>query len=1535
MRTRLSVFCDKVIEAGWLAALVIIPLFFNIYSQRVFEPDKLSLLRSIALAMGVAWIIRLVEDWRSAAPPLPTARQGTASDDTESLPASTLARPSVWQRVVKTPLILPTLLLILVYLVSTALSVVPQVSLLGSYQRLQGTYTTLSYIIVFFLMLQGLRTKQQLNRAITVAILVSFPIALYGLVQHFGMDPLPWGGNVTARVASNMGNAIFVAAFLIMVVPLTLARLMENWKEAAGELNARDGLVGVVAFVLLAGALLVGMLLRPDSNATWLRVAALVAGLGLQVPIYLFTPAERRSRVLAIALPLSFAFLVGFSWVLELLFPPATPQYFWLGLLAMVIFVTAMAAFAYYLRKPVARLLLVAAYFSILITQIICIFYTQSRGPQIGLVAGTVFFLALLGLVRRQVWLSWSAGTLAALAIVFLVVFNTVQSPFLDKLRETRYIGRLGKLLQTESGTGKVRILIWEGVVNMIDWHDPLEYPGDPPTPDRFNALRPIIGYGPESMYVAYNRFYPPDLAHYEKRNASPDRSHNETFDALATTGGVGFAVYMFLFTSVFYYGLKWLGLIQKRWQALAFLGLWIGSGVLGSIVAWAWGGPVYVGVGIPIGVMAGLAVYVLVFLVEATVRFETRQRIGGRYALWMLALLSAIVAHFAEIHFGIAIASTRTYFWAFAALMVVIGTRLAMQPVDTVVEITPGNASRPTVAGAEPKTTSRRRKRRGEQAAPLPAKVSERGNRDWLGWVLFLSIVAILILGTMLFDFVTIQEGNPGPIATIWRSLVTKGGDPAPPVMLALFAATWMTIGMIGLSDLASREELVGRKQGMQSTVLDWLEAVGIYAGVSIGGAALFGLLHTINLKPATGVTATNPVSNTITFYYIAIFVIITALAAVLTFAFRRSAHSQAAAARPPSQKGGNAVGASRVGRRSAQQGRIGVAAVAVVLVLIVGILIYASNLSIIRADILYKQGLSYENAKIWTTAIGFYEKAIDIAKDQDFYYLFLGRANMEQGKAATGQERNSYLTKSEQALLEARHIAPLNTDHSANLARLFRTWGSLSSGQDRLDRLNKALANYEAATALSPHNAQLFDEWGQTYAVLGEYDKAMEKYQQALALDSKYNQTYLLIGELAMQQKKWDEAKATYEQLIALSPKSADAYGALGYVNTQMGDLESSLQAYQKAVELSPKNFNHRKNLSIIYQQLGKLDEAIQEATEALALATTDDQKQTMQNFIAQLRQQQAAPTAEEAQQAQELLITGSTQMNAGQWISAEASFSQVLTLDPYNAQAHSALAYVYAKQGRTDEAIAENLTVIELAPTDYNSHKNLAILYQQKGDLAAALSEAEQALELAPTTEITTLQTYVDQLKKAVGEAPPAEKAGDLTPEERNDMYTASPSMTIDTNKSYQATIITAKGNIVISLATKDAPQTVNNFAYLSRQGFYDGLTFHRVEHQSGFELIQGGDPLGQGNGGPGYTIPAEIGLPHDQGAIAMARLSDQVNPEKASSGSQFYICLVPIHQLDGGYTVFGYVTEGLDIAKQIAVGDKILAILITEK
>lgn len=161
------------------------------------------------------------------------------------------------------------------------------------------------------------------------------------------------------------------------------------------------------------------------------------------------------------------------------------------------------------------------------------------------------------------------------------------------------------------------------------------------------------------------------------------------------------------------------------------------------------------------------------------------------------------------------------------------------------------------------------------------------------------------------------------------------------------------------------------------------------------------------------------------------------------------------------------------------------------------------------------------------------------------------------------------------------------------------------------------------------------------------------------------------------------------------------------------------------------------------------------------------------------------------------------------------------------------------------------------------------------------------------------------------------------------QRNDYYTGPPEVTIDPTQTYRATIQTSRGDIELELDTADAPQTVNNFVFLSCQGFYDGLTFHRYE--PGF-VIQGGDPLGRGNGGPGYVVPAEIGLAHIEGAVAMARLPDQVNPQRDSSGSQFYITLSPTPFLDGAYTVFGQVTGGMDVVREIRAGDKIERIVI---
>lgn len=141
-----------------------------------------------------------------------------------------------------------------------------------------------------------------------------------------------------------------------------------------------------------------------------------------------------------------------------------------------------------------------------------------------------------------------------------------------------------------------------------------------------------------------------------------------------------------------------------------------------------------------------------------------------------------------------------------------------------------------------------------------------------------------------------------------------------------------------------------------------------------------------------------------------------------------------------------------------------------------------------------------------------------------------------------------------------------------------------------------------------------------------------------------------------------------------------------------------------------------------------------------------------------------------------------------------------------------------------------------------------------------------------------------------------------------------WSSPPPMTIDKNKEYTATIKTNLGEIKAQLFPQDAPTTVNNFVFLARNGFYDGVKFHRVV--KGF-VIQGGDPTGTGAGGPGYKFADEkITRDYVTGTLAMANAGPDTN------GSQFFITLADLSgRLPKNYTIFGQVTEGLDVVKKI--------------
>jgi tetratricopeptide (TPR) repeat protein/O-antigen ligase len=1102
MQTKLGVFCDKVIETGWLLTLILSPLFFNVYSSRVFEPDKLSLVRSIALVMSAAWLIKVLDT-------ATLVRRPSGVDDSDE----EKSEPSLWQRIRSTPLVLPTILLIAAYVLSTVLSVAPRISLWGSYVRLQGTYTTFSYVVVFFLMLGTMRRQDQVDRLTTVIILTSLPVSLYGILQHYGLDSLPWSGDVVTRVASNMGNSIFVAAYLIMAVPITLAKLVESFSTLLKEAD------GSVSHALLAGCY------------TFV--------ISVQAICIFFT--QSRGPLLGLLGGLYVFMLVGFMSLRRSLRDQAP------------------------LNTRDALRALGFALGSI----------------PVGVVPAYVLLVALRR-GWRWLWLAWVFHTL--LIAAFLILFNLPGTP-LSPLRDLPYIGRLGRVFELESGTGKVRALIWEGALELI----------------ADNPLRTLVGYGPETMHVAYNPYYPPELAYYEARNASPDRSHNETFDALVITGVIGFAAYMFLFTSIFYFGLKWLGFMETKRQRDLFLLFSIAGAIVGVFLPRLLEGTFKLsGVGLAVGFIVGTSLY-LMFSAAFFYR-RAQLALGLKRQLLLIGLLSAIVAHFIEIHFGIAIAATRTHFWAYAALFVLLGLNRIQEAPEPEAAVEQGaKEERHRSRGRRSRRRAKRQAREVSTTAVQPA----RSGASSLDRVLIGSLIVGVLLFTLSFEFVANPMKEFDTLRIIQLSLTSLAARSDPRTSygtLWLFMLMWLVGALIVV---AESERTASSRRGAKW----WLSAIGMYIGITLTIWIAGMVIQASRVQPFTDV------AGTITTYY----AFLSVLGLLVAVALLR---------------------ATALPERWCRPANLWVYPIPIVLAVVVA---FATNVSPVKADIYYKTGLKLEEeanaylgtaqtlesqgnteeaAPLYEAALSrldrsaeYYNRALSLTPDQDYYYLFLGRAMMGKATATDDpQAKELWFEESFQALDRARKLNPLNTDHYANLGRLYRNWANLASTpEERAEKLNQAQAYYEQATTLSPHNSQLFNEWALVYADAGDYEGAFEKLEQSLSLDPKYGTTYLIRARLNYQLGNEEETTQELEQAVFHDPENIEAHSWLGFLYAQQGRTEEAAEENLKILELAPDDQISQRNLAILYQQLGREDEAnlhwqVYQNLEALALNPED---------------------------------------------------------------------------------------------------------------------------------------------------------------------------------------------------------------------------------------------------------------------------------------------------------------------------------------
>ena len=216
--------------------------------------------------------------------------------------------------------------------------------------------------------------------------------------------------------------------------------------------------------------------------------------------------------------------------------------------------------------------------------------------------------------------------------------------------------------------------------------------------------------------------------------------------------------------------------------------------------------------------------------------------------------------------------------------------------------------------------------------------------------------------------------------------------------------------------------------------------------------------------------------------------------------------------------------------------------------------------------------------------------------------------------------------MRETEHVLTQAREINPLNTDHSANLARMYRRWADfVTDAGVRQSLFQRSSENYAIATMLSPQNAILWNEWAMLYYYgLGDVASYERTIQRSMEIDSEFDQTWLVCGDVTRQEGELEEAAHCYEEALKLEPRAPQVWRMLGDTYISMERWEDAISALTQTVELQPDAkdiWNIHQVLARLYSQVGRLEEALWHAQVAAQLAP-EDQQAMLQDLVGQIQ-------------------------------------------------------------------------------------------------------------------------------------------------------------------------------------------------------------------------------------------------------------------------------------------------------------------------
>jgi tetratricopeptide (TPR) repeat protein len=990
------------------------------------------------------------------------------------------------------PMVVPVLALVAVHILSSLFSILPSQSWWGLYERAQGTVVFSCYAILCLIVILELRTVSQLWRLQYAFVLTSLPIAAYTILQFFGWDPLPWGNEVQGRSSGSMGNPIFLGAYLAMIVPLTLSRLWDSLRIAR-EGDERKHSRSLAWFYAAILAIQLSALLCTQSRGPLLGLAA-GGYICVFVLLVLKRMPSRDRRIFPLIAALS-GFAAPLLIILIIRIAPRLPMRFGLALLGAGV-AGIIVSYLMLWRKPYGK---------------------------------------------NWLWLTWLMQTAVVLLVIAIGPARIIGN-------NTARLPQLGRLTLLSNETVDIRRFLWQTGMMAIKSGSPATLPGG--IRDSYHSLRPMIGYGPESIGVAANLHAVPGLVSFHV-NSTVDRLHNETLDNLISVGFAGAFVYFFIIAAAIFYSLRYLGFLGDKRDILLFTVFLISGSGAGVILPWLAHFPYMAGIGVHLGLLIGLMAFI---------GWHGCRRLPGNFTgnsrqILALCILCALIAHFVEIAVGIAVTTTRTYFFILIAIVSVLAS---------------GEV---------------------EEQKGISAKQRNSKSLSWYqsAWMPLAAIASLVVLiEAWCFVINTTSEGSA--FALFIKTWFIQSGEhrfslPFPSILIVMVLTICGGLWLM----YAERQNLgsAGFGFGKQVRVS---AAIFVSLWLVMGISAAF-FWTTLEPSESTAINVAGHAEARLTFFLVGLLLLLFAMAFSIV-ASELQRYKQVAAV------------------------QLRWSSLSLLLIIPVVVLIIGLTVRTVWADMTCRIANSYGKSGDFKNAAFLYERSVRFAPHIISYRIALGHAQSRLDASSAGMQEASEETlrdafnlnpfdpginralgslyirfageAAERAVREVQvHRAIPFFQHASRLAPNY------PEAYNELGRCYFLLGDYEKANSLYRRSLQLYPSYPRTYLYLGEMqyrrkdlEGALKSYSKAIDLEWFNLEAIKNAGFLLDQLGQRQEAIQMNLRGLSVAPKDSVLLRRNASLSFGAGDYDSGISYARRAYDVMPAA--ERGNLDAFIEQL-----------------------------------------------------------------------------------------------------------------------------------------------------------------------------------------------------------------------------------------------------------------------------------------------------------------------------------------------------------